>query len=224
MKTQFLVPLSLLAAAGCSWLPSVGPDYTEPEVEIPACGLPDAGLPTTNRTEVGEYVPAVSNADYRTVVTTNEIAAWWTRFDDAELTNLVASAVAENLSYLMAQERLVASRWELLGSYAAYLPQVRGDASFTRLQQQKHASSRWGSGSDLNRDVFAGGFDATWEIDIFGGSRRATESAKAAAEAAEWSLADAWVSLTAEVGSRYLALRTTQQRIETARTNLVLQT
>ena len=223
MKLQYPLFTAAAVLAGCTWLPSVGPDYVEPACELPELALPDAGYPTTNLTEVGEYVPSSDTEDFRVAITTNEVREWWTRFDDAELTNLVASAVSDNLSYLMAQERLVASRWELVGSYAAFLPHLGADAHFTRSQSQKHTSSRWGSGSDINRDVFAGGFDATWEIDIFGGGRRQTEAARAQAEAADWSLADAWVSLTAEVASQYLALRTTQQRIETARTNLVLQ-
>lgn len=215
--------LAAAVLAGCSWLPSVGPDYSEPACEFPELALPDAGAPTTNLTAIGEYVSAEGAADGRILLTTNEIASWWMRFDDAVLSNLVESAVGNNLDYLMVQQRLIASRWELLGTYAAHLPQVSADASFTRMQSQKHTSSRWGSGADLNRDVFAGGFDATWEIDLFGGSRRATEAARAQADAAGWSLADAWVSLTAEVASQYIALRTTQRRIETARTNLVLQ-
>ena len=63
----------------------------------------------------------------------------------------------------------------------------------------------------------------TWEIDIFGGSRRATEAALAQAEAAGWTVADAWVALTTEIGRQYINLRTTQARIDVARTNLVLQ-
>lgn len=223
MRLQYPFLIVTIVLAGCSWLPSVGPSYDEPEFELPDYALPDAGAPTTNLTEVGEYVSASPEDDCRVLLSTNEICRWWTRFEDPELTELVTSAVTNNLDYLMAEQRLIASRWELLGSYAAYLPHVSGDASFTRMQSQKNTSSRWGSGSDVNRDVFAGGFDATWEIDLFGGSRRATEAAWAAAEAAGYSLNDAWVSLTAEVASRYIALRTTQRRIETARTNLVLQ-
>lgn len=212
-----------LALAGCSMLPSVGPDYEKPEMEFPEYAMPDAGYPTTNRTATGEYEPAGEGEDWRVAITTNEVRNWWLRFDDPVLSSLVTEAVSNNLSFLAAQERLTAARWALVGSYAAYMPQVGFNASVTSLERHKNASSRWGTGSDLHTDVFAGGFDATWEIDIFGGSRRATEAAWAEAEAAGWGVADAWVSLTAEVGSQYVALRTTQQRIEVARTNLVLQ-
>ena len=224
MKSAYLTIGAAAVAAGCSWLPSVGPDYEKPEIEIPACDLPDAGFPTTNRTEIGEYRPADATNDCRVAITTNEVCCWWANFEDETLSALVSSAVSNNVSFLMAQDRLTAARWQLLGSYAAYMPHVDGKASATRSENGRNTPSMWGTGRKLHRDVFTGGFDATWEIDIFGGSRRSTEAAWAEAEAAGWNLADAWVSLTAEVGIRYVALRTTQQRIDVARTNLVLQT
>ena len=220
---ELLCAAATFAAAGCSMLPSVGPDYREPERKLPDFALPDAGYPTTNLLESGEYKIAEDGDDWRVNITTNEIRSWWTRFNDPVLTGLVDSSVSNNLSYLMAQERLVQARWSLVGSYAAFLPHVGASGSATRMERGKDTSARWGTGSKLHRDVFTGGFDATWEIDIFGGSRRATEAATADFEAAGWNLADAWVSLTSEVGSQYIALRTTQQRIEVARDNLVLQ-
>ena len=222
-KFLFSVAAGALAVAGCSWLPSVGPDYVKPEYDMPAYPLPDAGYPTTNTLSTGEYKPADASEDYRVNITTNEIRAWWTRFNDAVLTDLVTTAVSNNLSFLAAQERLTAARWSLLGSYSAFLPQFDLSASATRMERGKNTSSMWGTDRKLHRDVFSGGFDATWEIDIFGGSRRSTEEAWAEAEAAGWEVADSWVSLTAEVGSEYLELRTTQQRIAVARDNLKLQ-
>jgi NodT family efflux transporter outer membrane factor (OMF) lipoprotein len=223
--SRVLVPsVAVLAVAGCTILPSVGPDYREPEFEIPESAFPDAGLPTTNRTEIGEWKPAEGADDVRVPLATNEICNWWCRFNDDVLTNLVASSVSNNLSFLMARRRLEASRWTLLGSYAAFLPHVSGVASATRMQSGPNTGTMWGTGGTMHRDLFAGGFDATWEIDVFGGSRRANEAAWAEAEAAGWSVADAWVSLTAEVGRQYIQLRTTQQRVAVARTNLVLQT
>lgn len=212
------------ALAGCAWLPSVGPDYEKPDFKLEESPMPDAGLATTNTAAGGEYKPAEGADDVRRTLGTNDIAQWWTTFGDETLSTLVAEAVSNNVSFLMAQERLVASRWELLGSYAAYMPKLNMGASVARTERGENTSSMWGTGRTLHRDVFTGGFDATWEIDIFGGSRRATEAARAQAEAAGWNVADAWVSLTAEVGRQYVSLRTIQQRIEVARTNLVLQT
>ncbi|MGN0854259.1 MAG: efflux transporter outer membrane subunit [Kiritimatiellia bacterium] len=225
MKIQHTLSGLALAAviAGCSALPSVGPDYTAPQYDIPVLPLPDAGQPTTNRTVVGEFAAATGAEDYRVNITTNEIRQWWTRFNDPVLTSLVTDAVSNNLSFLMAQERLTAARWRLLGSYAAYFPHVTASLSGQRTEAGANTPSMVSSGRALHRDVFAGGFDATWEIDIFGGSRRQTEAAWAEAEAAGWNIADAWVSLTSEVGLQYINLRTTQARIAVARTNLVLQ-
>ena len=224
MKTELSVGMLLMAAAGCSWLPSVGPDYEQPKAEIPELPLPDAGLPTTNLTAVGEYVPAAGEADGRTLITTNSVSSWWRSFDDPVLTDLVTESVTNNLTFLMACERLEASRWHLQGAYAAFLPKVSFGANATQMEKGPNTSSMAETGRTLHRDLFAGGFDATWEIDIFGGSRRSTEMAWAEYEAAGWTLEDAYVSLTAEVAREYIQLRTTQQRLAVARTNLVLQT
>jgi len=223
IKLQHGIVAAALAAAGCSLLPSVGPDYSQPEIELPAFDLPDAGAPTTNLTATGEYRAADAEADARALITTNDVASWWLRFDDPILADLVECAVSNNVSYLMAQERLTASRWQLLGSYAAYYPHITASLSGQRTEYGRQTPTMVDRGTKLHRDVFAGGFDATWEIDIFGGSRRATEAAAATVESMDWSVADAWVSLTSEVGARYIELRTTQQRLEVARTNLVLQ-
>ena len=224
MKTELSVGMLLMAAAGCSWLPSVGPDYEQPKAEIPELPLPDAGLPTTNLTSVGEYVPAAGEADGRTLITTNSVSSWWRSFDDPVLTDLVTESVTNNLTFRMACERLEASRWQLQGAYAAFLPKVSFGAKATQMEEGPNTSSMAETGRTLHRDLFAGGFDATWEIDIFGGSRRSTEMAWAEYEAAGWTLEDAYVSLTAEVAREYIQLRTTQQRLAVARTNLVLQT
>ncbi len=217
-----LIPLAALVA-GCSVLPSVGPDYDGVDVELPDTAIPDAGMPSTNHTARGEFAPAKGEDDVRRVLKAQDIAEWWKRFEDPVLDGLVESAVTNNISYLMAQERLLASRWELLGTMAAYLPQVSGSAGFTRLERGRYTSTMAGTGKTLHRDLFAGGFDASWEIDLFGGNRRTTEAAFARSEAQELQVEDAWVSLTAEAGLQYVMLRTTQERIAVARKNLALQ-
>ena len=218
MKNKIFLPCAALAAllAGCMSLPSVGPDYSEPEFKIDSAALPDAGWPTSNLTATCEYAPAVSNGDSRVVISKESVARWWERFDDPVLAGLVEGAVSNNVSYGMAKARLEQSNWELVGSYAAFLPEFEADGnairSVTRDNNRYLRSSKFGAGLNM-----------TWEIDIFGGSRRATEAALAQAEAAGWTVADAWVALTTEIGRQYINLRTTQARIDVARTNLVLQ-
>lgn len=228
--------LAVLPLAGCSlpdalvpsWL-TVGPDYEEPELPAYDVALPDAGYPVTNRfTAAAEYASAETNDDPRVVLTADDIKGWWKAFKDPLLDDLVSTAVSNNLSFLAAQERLVQARWQYIGSGAALYPHVAAVGSATATETHRNNAAGVSPYENLGRrathsDLFRGGFDASWEIDVFGGRRREVQAAQAMAEAADWTLADAWVSLTAEIGSTYVDLRTTQRRIAVARTNLVLQ-
>jgi NodT family efflux transporter outer membrane factor (OMF) lipoprotein len=219
MKNKIFLPCAALAAllAGCMSLPSVGPDYKEPEFEISSAVLPDAGWPTSNLTAACEYAPAISNDDSRVVISKESVARWWERFDDPVLAGLVESAVSNNISFIMAQRRLDKANWELLGSYAAFVPKFGVDGGWNR---------RWNREKNNGHSVYnvrSAALDGNWEIDIFGGNRRLTEAAFAQAEAAGWTVADAWIALTTEIGRQYINLRTTQARLDVARTNLVLQ-
>ncbi len=216
--------VALAAVVGCSSIPSVGPDYEMPEPAAIEAALPDAGLPTTNLTATSEYAPAASNADSRVVITDDELRLWWKRFNDPILTELVEGGISNNVGYRMAQQRLEAANYELLGSYAAFLPKFGVNGNWTRSWYNGHTSSGSGKNPTGNNSNLGGLLlDGKWEIDIFGGSRRATEAALAQAEAAGWTVADAWVSLTTQIGVNYINLRTTQDLIEVARTNLTLQ-
>ena len=220
MKNHYLYILAFAAAlvAGCMSLPSVGPDYAEPSFDIPEKLLPDAGYPTTNLTAGCEYRPADSNADNRVVISKDRLARWWEGFDDPVLEDLVESAVSNNISFIMAQRRFEQASWELLGSYAAFVPKFDAGGGWRR--QWSREKTRSGRNVYNVRDV---ALDGNWEIDIFGGNRRLAEAAFANAEAAGWTVADAWVALTTQIGIQYINLRTTQARLDVARTNLVLQ-
>ena len=233
MKLQkVLLGCAAVCAAGCvdlrpSWL-MVGPDYVEPEVVAHEAPPPDAGYPTTNKTATGEFAPAPAAEDPRMVLSPEAIVCWWCRFDDPILTNLVATAVSNNLSYAMAKSRLVQARWQLLGSAADLFPQLTWKGSARASEAHRNNSSmvsaHASSGTRAKHShLFSSGFDATWEIDIFGGVSREVQAAYATVEAAEYSLADAWVSLTAEIGRSYISLRTVQERLKVARANLKLQ-
>ena len=220
MKNHYLYILAFAAAlaAGCMSLPSVGPDYAEASFEIPDSLLPDAGYPTTNLTAGCEYRPADSNADNRVVISKDRLARWWEGFGDPVLEDLVESAVSNNISFIMAQRRFEQASWELLGSYAAFVPKFDAGGGWRR--QWSREKTRSGRNVYNVRDV---ALDGNWEIDIFGGNRRLAEAAFANAEAAGWTVADAWVALTTQIGIQYINLRTTQARLDVARTNLVLQ-
>jgi NodT family efflux transporter outer membrane factor (OMF) lipoprotein len=228
MKNILIVVAAVLLVAGCAdltpWTPSwltIGPDYTEPQIADPGAPAPDAGYPTTNKTATGEFAPADPSADPRTEITTNSVRRWWAQFNDDILTGLIEAAVSNNLTFLVAQQRLVEARWRNAGAWGALLPSI--DLAGKATRSEYHPNTGSGGGRTVHRDLFHGGFDATWEIDIFGGNRRSEEEAYRNMEAANYSLADAWVSLTSEIGSQYVALRTVQERLRVARANLKLQ-
>ena len=221
MKVAVVAGWTLALVTGCSSIPSVGPDYEEPKAHDQAFKLPDAGAPTTNLNEKCEYTSAEGAEDSRVVISTNVTAQWWRRFDDPVLAGLVDSAVSNNLTFLMAKSRLEQANWQLLGSFAGYLPKFDVGGGWTRFWNHENTRSGGGNYNRYNLRNFA--VDGSWEIDIFGGTRRLTESSLAQAEAAGWGVADAWVELTTQIGRQYVNLRTMQERIEVARTNLVLQ-
>lgn len=233
MKIENLLWITALGcAAGCagtrpSWL-TVGPDYVEPKVEPSEAPVPDAGHPTTNQTATGEFAPAAANEDPRLTITADSLRCWWGKFDDPILTNLVSMAVSNNLSFAMAQKRLMQARWLLLGSAADLFPHLSMQGSAKSSETHRNNSGLYSSHKSTgvrarHTHLFNSGFDATWEIDIFGGVSREVEAAYAQVESAEYSLADAWVSLTAEIGSQYISLRSVQERLRVARANLKLQ-
>lgn len=221
MNIRYMGFAAVAAVAGCAWLPSVGPDYTEPELRNPVGTLPDAGMPTSNLTATCEYEPADKAHDDRVEISTNQVARWWTRFEDPLLEELVEGAVSNNITYLMAQRRFEQANWELLGTYAAYVPRIGLDGSWSRLWN--HENTRGGGGAYTHYNVRNFAVDGSWEIDIFGGNRRMTEAALAQAESMGWTVADAWLALTSEIGLTYVDFRTTQDLLDVSRTNLLLQ-
>lgn len=156
---------------------------------------------------------------------------WWTTLDDPQLNALIDAALAHNPSLQAAQARLRESREQLQQQRTKSLPSVSADAAAVRLREPdtsllQSSSSTNGSTSQTAQDagtasghgrgplqLYTADFDASWELDLFGGTRRATESASAQADAVAADLADAQVSLAAEVAQAYIGLRDQQQRL-----------
>ena len=219
--------MAAIGLAGCaetrpSWM-TVGPDFKSPDVAVEAAAqkVPEAGWPvTTNYTATGEFKPATEAEDPRQELKAESIRQWWRQFNDELLSGLVENAVSNNRSFLMAQQKLEQARWRLAASWSDVMPHITGSGSATRSQGGENGTS----GRKYHRDLFKAGFDATWEIDIFGGVSREIEESEARMQKANCDLADAWVSLSAEIGSQYIELRTIQERLTVARANLKLQT
>lgn len=149
-----------------------------------------------------------------------ELGHWWTLFNDPLLDSLIKRAVAANPDVRIAEARILQARAQYRLTTAAAAPTVgvSGLNSNTRRSENVDGSGAWTS-----QDLFQTGFDAGWEIDLFGGVRRAAEAADARLAAAGENSSDVLVSLEAEVARNYLELRGGQQRVATAWENLTVQ-
>jgi multidrug efflux system outer membrane protein len=147
-------------------------------------------------------------------------SSWWASFNDVELDSLIQRAAQSNLDLRVAEARLRQARAVRQGSAADFWPTV--DASGSAVKEQSQNQPFIGAlplpaNFPFEYNVYQAGFDASWEIDLFGGKRRALEAATAEWEGAIEARNDAMVSLLAEVARNYVELRGGQQRLEIAR-------
>ena len=194
-----LAALMLLAGlSGCA----VGPDFVPPEPQVPD--------------RWSEFAPAsAAQSDGE-----KDLTRWWTAFDDPMLSSLVERAVATNLDLKLAEARLRQARAARGVAAGGLGPTLDASGSYQRARSSSNGS---GQGAAVTSDQYMAGFDAGWEIDIFGGRRRTLEAAEADLQAAEESRRDVLVSLLAEVAREYIQLRTYQQQIVITQQNLAAQ-
>jgi len=145
------------------------------------------------------------------------LANWWTTLKDPELSSLIERAVAGNLDLKKAWARVREARARRGISEANIFPNLDVTGSASR----SYSSEETGSGK--TRELYAAGFDAGWELDIFGGAQRSIEAAEANLEASQEGLRDVLVSLVAEVALNYVEARTYQARLAVAEANLKAQ-
>lgn len=183
--------LAALAAAGCA----VGPDYRKPQAAPVALASPEQALFSTDRVQ----------------------ADWWRQLQDPQLDRLIALALQRNHDIRIAQARLAESRAVLDEKELDQLPTVTLGGRFERSLSQANPGE---TGQRNLAESYRAGFDATWEIDLFGRLRRAAEGAAARSEAQAADLAQARIVVAAEVARNYFELRGAEQRLVVARANL----
>ncbi|MGH6985476.1 MAG: efflux transporter outer membrane subunit [Caulobacteraceae bacterium] len=152
-----------------------------------------------------------------------ELARWWTRFHDPELSSLIGRALASSPTLEAAASRIRQARYGLIEAASREYPSVSANLTGVTLNSNRKAPAGPPSGgfalpSHLN--LYSAGFDASWEVDLFGGTRRAVEAAKAEVGETVWGRRDGEVELAAEVASDYLALREVQARLALGRSEL----
>jgi NodT family efflux transporter outer membrane factor (OMF) lipoprotein len=196
-------PLAAASAAvllgGCV----VGPTYKGPPAVAPAAAASGAFH------RAGDASPA------------QPAARWWAALGDPQLDGLIDQALAASPDLEAAQARLRQSRAGLKQSRANLMPTTQASALYLHTQ---NLTAMLGGPSGGGLNLYDTGFDATWEIDLFGGERRAVEGASAQAQALQADLEDAQVTLEAEVAQAYVSLRDLQQRLANARSTAELET
>ncbi len=144
-----------------------------------------------------------------------ELTQWWKRFDDPVLTQLVEDALKTNLDLQLAVAILRQARAARGIAVAALWPSLT-----TSAQYQRESTLLAPATAGQAQNLYQAGFDAAWEIDLFGGQRRNVESADANVQATTEGVSLAQVTLAAEVALNYVQLRGYQQQIVVAKKNL----
>lgn len=159
------------------------------------------------------------NADPAAFFAANPEAAWWRQFEDPVLDQLVARALSSNLDLRVAVARVAEARALFTDQRLDQLPRVGVAGGSTQSRQQQSGSGE----ARVETESYQLGFDAAWELDLFGRVRRGVEAAGADADAARADLRDVQVSVAAEVARNYFELRGAQARLGVARRNLDTQ-
>lgn len=196
--------ISIYGLDGCT----VGPDYVRPDSPLP------------EKWQASPEVKSAVSRDYQ---------QWWKSFNDPILNELIAQAAEANLDFQAALARIRDSRSQYTMTLASGLPSLSAHNSTNRRLNNINApsggniSSQGGGGFGAGNqiiNIFQTGLDAQWEIDLFGGNRRAIEAAEATVEASIENSRAILVSLLGEVALNYLQLRNNQQALLISRENI----
>jgi len=181
----------------------VGPNYKPPPLATSDTWL-----------EASDQRVSTEPADYR---------AWWQAFQDPVLDDLVHSAYRQNLTLRQAGVRVLEARAQLGIARGQLFPQTQqafGNLVYNRLSENEPNTINSPQVSFYQSEI---GATASWELDFWGRFRRAIESADASLLAAVADYDSTLVSLTADVASSYILIRTLEKRLAIARQNVSLQ-
>ena len=192
--------LSLLSSC------AVGPNYRAHQSKAPA-----------------QWKESLAGGETNSSAATTE---WWKNFNDSELDSLVGRAVRSNLDLRIAEARVREARAQYGIASADLWPTVDGSSSYARQRQSQHQPVIGAvplSPDLFENNVYQAGFDSSWEIDVFGGKRRAKEAAGAQVSASEFGRRDVLITLLGDVARNYVDLRGYQGRLAIALENIEAQ-
>jgi len=191
--------IAFLAALlfGCA----VGPNYEAPPVSTPV-----------------QWNSGMSGGETNAPV---DLGQWWKNFNDTNLDSFIATAIQSNLTLRIAEAHVREARAQKGIVSASLWPWLGGSGSYSKNRYSAHAYPPLaGFGISPAYSLYDANLDATWELDVFGGTRRAVESASAQIGAAEYDQTNVLISVLAEVARDYISARAYQQRLIIVQENI----
>ena len=162
-------------------------------------------------------VPAAFSQGEAGTASNLEAQAWWKAFGDPTLDSLVRRATEGSLSLQQAQARILQARATLGSAKTDQWPSANATASASRSDASDRATSPAVATSPTT--LYQAGFDASWEVDFFGGKRKTKEAAQARYEASVEDLRAAVLTLAGDVATNYITLRGNQALLAVTREN-----
>ena len=207
---RFVCPSLLLLTMLFTACTTLGPDFVKPSAPVEEKWI-----------ETEDPQVKAESADH---------SAWWKVLNDPVLDNLIEIASEQNLSLQIAGLRILESRALLGIAVGLQYPQAQQvNGGYSYLKSSKNAPPLSSLPDDINNrvdgssNVYQFGFDAAWELDFWGKFRRSVEAADASLAASIAGYDNLLVILTGEVAAAYVVIRTLEQRLEFARSNVVVQ-
>ena len=197
MRSSKSLILSLLFLTGCA----VGPNYHTPEITMPS-----------------SYETPMALSEEEEV----ELRSWWTQFDDPMLNVLIHEAISQNLDLKIAVEKInqVRAQYQIKAAELAPKIDMTAEQQRTRISQNLFDAPFLGPPT---QSFYRVGFDASWEIDIFGKRRREKESAFYEYEAERENARDVYITLLGEVAQSYIEIRSLQHQIDITKRQIFIQ-
>ncbi|MBK1891735.1 TolC family protein [Undibacterium sp. 14-3-2] len=205
IKRSLLIFVTTSLATGCA----VGPDYIQPSPVMPDRYLGHTAI------------------EQRHAKVTADFSVWWESFGDPQLTRFVKTAMEQNLDLAQASARVTQTRAGLNTANAALLPSGTVNTQGARAYQSVETPLGQVLNSKPNFDRHGNAYDVNlgvgWELDVFGGVRRAREAALAEYQASEAGVAATRLTVAAQTADIYISIRGLQARLDIARKQVQTQ-
>ncbi|HTR43473.1 MAG TPA: efflux transporter outer membrane subunit [Pseudomonadales bacterium] len=194
-----IVSVCVAVLVGCA----VGPDYEKPKTSTPS--------QWNSSLEGGETNSPVA------------LAEWWKNFGDTNLDAYIVTAIQSNLTLRVAEAHVREARAQKGIVSANLWPSIGAGGAYSKNRYSANTFPALPPGTELSYNLYDANFDAVWELDVFGGTRRAVQAASAQIGSAEYSQRDVLISLLAEVAKNYISARAYQERLAIAQHNIEVE-